>query len=63
MVTSLLIITFATGMFAYWLSRLWLLAVADEETVHDTLENDWWIYRQIRLLLRSLLLPPTENRL
>ena len=48
---SLFTIFIATGMFAYWIVRGWLVVLGPEEQVVRRLQEDEWLIRRLRLLL------------
>lgn len=52
---SLIVILLATGMFAYWFARGWLVAFGGEETIVTTLQKDSWTFKRMRIAMRVLL--------
>ena len=57
---SLFIILLATGMFAYWLARAWIVSFGPEEQVVRTLQDDEWTLHRLRILLRTLFFSGME---
>jgi len=57
---SLFIIFIATGMFAYWLARGWMVALGPEEQIVRALQEDEWNLHRLRILLRTLFFSGME---
>jgi len=55
---ALIIVFLASGLFAYWLVRFWVLAFGDEAAIEDMLDGDWGRLRMARMLLRIFLGSP-----
>jgi hypothetical protein len=55
-----IILFFSVGLFIYWLCRSWLLAFGQEAEIAETLDADYWRWRNVLFILRTMLLPPTK---
>ena len=54
------IIFIATGMFAYWLARGWLVALGPEELIVRRLQTDEWVFHRLLALLWTLFFSGME---
>jgi hypothetical protein len=43
------------------LRRSWLLAFGRDAEIAETLDADYWQWRNVLFILRTMLLPPTKN--
>jgi hypothetical protein len=57
---SQVIIFLCSGLCVYWTMRAWTIASADEDEIDQVLETDWWVMKDVLLILRSFLVPPTQ---
>jgi hypothetical protein len=55
---DILVIFVCSGLLVYWMTRVFLLLRASDQTIDRTLEDDSWRWRRIMAELRTLFLPP-----
>jgi hypothetical protein len=55
---STLVIFVCSGLFVYWMARVWLLLKGSADQIDKALELDLWWLRRIVAALREIIQPP-----